>query len=745
MKIFLTLSVLLLANFLSGQQMSGIVMTSEPGSHPISDARLNFVDLGIIIRTDNNGEWQLEGAKKGNYRVEISAYGYGTELFEITYSEERFIFYLTENHRELDKLIVTHNGVLQNQSITAIESLQLNDPNVLPTASLGEAISAIPGVYQTGIGIGVSKPVIRGLSGSSIVTYVNSLRIENQQWGGDHGLPITGLGIGSVEVIKGPASLLYGADAMGGVLYFVDESYAALNSSQINLQTKFDSNTMGTSNQGGFKISTKKLRLNIFGAYDNYADYQLPNKAYVTNSRFNQSAAKMALGYSKNKWVINLRYNFYHGRIGLPGHTHDLEVTPLAFQSSDQKRKDNIPAQLVTNHFIALEQKLFLARHELHLTLGHTRNGLNEFEEKFSIPAIVMQLNNTLYNAKWRFKLTEKMDLFVGSQGMMQQNRNGIDAPEMLIPNAITTDIGAFGLFTYRQNLWRFQIGSRMDSRSISTQDEWMGSDFNRNFNGYNYSVGAARLSPESSLRFNVSSGFRAPTSSELLSDGVHHGAFRYERGDRNLNTEKAMQIDLSYAFHFDDLELIFNPFYNRIRDYVYLRNTGEVQEDFLVYQYDQVEFAQLYGADFGFHYHPHGAHWLHIESSFSTVFAEDEFKNPLPLIPQTRFNNQLRFDFASKGKVHFQNILIQYLYFFKQNRLGLLESLTGDYHIINLGANLKIEGNVPFIVSFGVRNLLNASYIDHLSGLKSLGLMNPGMNAYVSINMSLNNSLKSK
>lgn len=745
MRYFLILGIFFSANFLVAQELKGSVKTSEPNGHTIPFAHINFVDLGINILADTNGFWQLNGVNEGVYRIEISAYGYGSELFEAELSNVRTTFYLSENHRELDKLIITHHGVLQNQSITAIETLPLKGIHSIPTTTLGESLSAIPGVYQTGIGLGVSKPVIRGLSGSSVVTYVNSLRVENQQWGGDHGLPITSLGIGSVEVIKGPASLLYGADALGGVLYFVDEPYVSQQTRQLFFESKFNSMTLGTSNEAGYKMSTKKIRFNLYGAYDNHADYQLPNKNYVLNSRFNQSAAKAAIGYSKKNWIVNLRYNFYHGRIGLPGHTHEVDVTPLSFQTAFQNRGENVPAQSITNHFFALEQKLLMKRHELHLTIGHTRNGLKEFEEKFFTPDIVLQLNNTLYNAKWRYKLTENLDFFLGSQGMSQNNRNSPLAPERLIPDANTTDLGVFGLITYRKNTWRFQLGGRFDNRTISTQDEEIIPPLLKRYQGYNYSAGLARIAKKSSIRLNISSGFRAPTSSELLSDGIHHGAFRYEKGNLNLQTEKAVQIDVSYGFHFDDLEIVINPFYNRIRDYIYLLNTGELAEDLPLFQYEQANFAQLYGTDFGFHYHPHNAHWLHIESSFSSIFAEDDEKNPLPLIPQTRINNQVRIDFEGERKIQFKNILIQYLYLFKQNRLGVLETSSPDYHMINLGLTVMINTPNPIVLIGGVRNLLNTTYIDHLSGLKQIGISNPGINFYIGFKVELNNNLKTK
>ena len=260
---------------------------------------------------------------------------------------------------------------------------------------------------------------------------------------------------------------------------------------------------------------------------------------------------------------------------------------------------------------------------------------------------------------------------------------------------------------------------------------------------GFNYSAGFVRLGDKTTTRFNVSSGFRAPNTSELLSDGIHHGSFRYEIGNTALKTEQAIQADFSLAIHLDDFEFIINPFYNYIQNYIYLERRDSMIDEFLVYGYTQADYAQLYGVDAGLHYHPHKAHWLHLESSFSNVFAEDLSKNPLPLIPQTRLNNRIKFEINSTKKFRLNNISIQYQYFFKQNRIGLLETESRDYHLLNLGLNMTYGMERPLLIGLGVRNALNANYIDHLSRLKTLDIPNPGFNVYLSLNYQFNHKLK--
>ncbi|MEX1003673.1 MAG: TonB-dependent receptor [Crocinitomicaceae bacterium] len=740
MRSFLFIIAILSLGFVNAQTYKGVVQEVDNPKNKIPFAKIYLVDLETTILADSAGYWQVDEVPKGVNHLIVSASGYKTAHLDLDFIPNVLLeVELPVAHHHLDKVIISNNGLLHRESITNVESHQLSELNKIPAPTLGDALVNIPGVYQTGIGVGVSKPLIRGLSGSRVVTYLNTLRIQNQQWGSDHGMSMTSLGIGSVEVIKGPASLLYGADALGGVLYFVDEPYAEQNSISGFVQSNFHHNSLGTANQAGIRYSKNSFRINVYGGYENFADYETPNGKQVLNSRFKQSSAKLALGFTKKKWVFNLRYNFYDGRIGLPGHTHDSVPDVTSFLTDNQSRKNNVPAMKIQNHFTSVENKFFLGKHEIYLTLGNTNNLLKEFEEKFTIPEFVVNLNNTLYNAKWRVKLTDHIDVITGSQGMLQINKNGEKANEILIPDAEVLDVGGYALVLGEFDKWRVQFGGRYDNRSVKT----MVSGFNESYQGVNYAAGFARIGKKSTVRFNLSSGFRAPTSSELLSDGVHHGSFRYEIGQPGLTTEKAIQIDASYGIHLEDLEIIINPFYNRMTDYIYIQQKDSMINQFQVFEYTQADFAQLYGADMGFHYHPHRAHWLHIESSFSLLFAEDQTKAPIPLTPPARINSQLSFEIHMHRKFKLTNVVLQHLYYFAQNRTGSLETSTPDYHIIHLALNMKVDFDNPLFLSFGVRNLLNEQYIPHLSGLKNLGIPNPGFNIFGSIRYEFNRKNK--
>ncbi|MDX1350215.1 MAG: TonB-dependent receptor [Putridiphycobacter sp.] len=694
---------------------------------------------------DLNGLIQLPFSETKLNPIQISAEGYQSRMVQLDGNLNTYAVILTEAHRLLDKVIVSTEVGVQRESIANISRQSISDLSVIKSESLGEALANMSGVEVTGIGTGIAKPVIRGLSGASVVTYVNGLRIQNQQWGGDHGLPITSLGIGSAEVVKGPASLLYGPDAMGGVLYFRDEPFVKHNTQKTFLSTRFDANSLGSSTSAGYQVSFDKWHVNAYAGYDNHADYRLPNNTIVSNSRFNQLAGKLVLGYHHKNWLLKVNYDYYKGRIGLPGHTHEINPELTDFLTDRQNRGLNAPAQDIENHFISAESRWFFGKNNITLVVGNTNNQLNEHEEKVLTPDILINLNNSLYHIKWEYKINKHFNYVVGSQGMLQLNRNDQSATEILIPDANTTDLGGYFLFNANHKKWRFQAGGRYDSRSISVTPTADFPALERQYGGFSFSGGAARLSQKTTLRFNLSSGFRAPTTSELLSNGVHHGSNRFEIGNVDLLTENAFQIDFSAAWHLHDLELIVNPFYNRIQNYIYIQPSNQFLNDYRVFTYEQTDFAQLSGVDFGAHYHPHHYHWLHFETSFATILANDQQGNDLPLIPQTNIRSQVRIDFNMKSKISVDNLTIQYNHFFEQNRVGLYDISSSAYGLLNANVETKIKSQTPVFLSFGAKNILNTEYIPHLSSLKMLGIQQPGRNLYIALKIQFEKQIKQK
>ncbi len=730
--------VLTLFSFqLVGQSIKGEVIDIQT-KKTIPFSTIFFVELETGTIADSNGVFFIEHFNQDEIHLQISSFGYEKKDTVVSLNKNsNLTIYLSPSHLDIEEVIITAStGKLERDNVVSIEKRKLEELYQSSPLSLAEAISNIPGVDQNTTGAGIGKPIIRGLSGNRIVTYAQEIRVENQQWGSEHGLGIGSIGIEGVEVIKGPASLLYGSDALGGVLYFIDERYANHNTVEVKAKTSFQSNTLGSISQIGFKIHKKRIKFNLFGAYTSHADYQTPSFKNVYNTRFDEKNIKSAIGYNRKNWISNIRYSFLENNFG---------IVEDSTYSNSFERNFILPYQKIRNHALSFSNKFFTKSSSFQLILGYTSNNRKEYEDNDEEEALGFILNTGTYNLKWKSpEIGQLLKITIGSQGMLQTNKN--TGEEILIPDGETQDIGAFTLFHLKWSKLQIQTGYRIDSRQIDTR--YMQSPdtiylaINKQFIGQTFSIGGNYKWKKTIIRANISSGFRAPNTSELASNGIHEGTNRYEIGNENLKNENAIQMDLSVDYQNDHFSVSVNPFYNSISNYIYLSPTGTTISSNPVYEYKQTD-AFLYGGELGIHYHPHHIHWLHLQSEFSTVFAEDKQHRFLPLIPQTRVNSTVAVEFENNGKFHFKKIFIQYIYKFKQDRIGQFETFSPEYHLLNIGLQAQIETkNFPIELNIGVKNLLNTKYIDHLSRFKTLNIPNQGINFYAGISYVIGKSL---
>lgn len=730
----------------AGAQLKGIVINGST-KIPISGAQVTILQFDQSTFTDSSGRFVFLGQFPLVVQIKVQSAGYEMEMISLSAADLDAKIELKEKHINLEE--VTIAGVKQSAQRTspfAISSRKLSDLNAVGNTTLVEAMSTMPGVYQSTTGIGIGKPVIRGLQGIRVVSLLNGLRIENQQWGGDHGLGVAELGIGTVEVIKGPASLLYGADAMGGVVYFIDEPYAPQQSLQVGLQSQNESNTLGTSNQLSLKQSGPRFRWSLYGRFSSHADYQLPNGKFAQNSRFQDQSIKAAVGTNTKNYSLNVRYTYLKNQAGIPGHSHDSIIDPSQFQVTDRKRERTIPVQVFNNHYLSIDQKLFMKRADWSMLMGQTFNTLTEYEEKVTIPGIDVFQSNTLAQLKLDYRFKKGWSWVSGLQGSLQRIKNAAGAMEYLLPDAQQIDAGVYSLLRWALEKWNWQAGIRYDVRMLEAaelKDQF--TQFSSNYQGVNYALGGVRNATNSTFRFNASSGFRSPHFSELVSNGVHHGTMRYEIGNTELRPEIANQMDVTYEYHTEHLEWSINPFYALMNDYIVLTPLDSTIEGLAVYKYDQLKRIHLAGFDVTGHYHPHFAHRFHLESTYSWLYSQTGDGSSLPLMPQNRWSTTVKFSTGMTKKVQLTEIITQYIIHFGQYRTALNETTSAPYHLVHIAANFKLQLKHPIGIRLGVKNLFNTAYIDHLSRLKTIGMDNPGRNIYIAINYQFNQSLKSK
>lgn len=738
MRLFITiLLIIAMSSAYAQNNIHGQVVSKETKAG-LEDVNIYIATLEKGTSSHQNGVFNLNNIPSGNHTLIVSIIGFETKSISIRVPlKNQIIINLSPSAIEMEGIIIsTPFHKLQSDNVMKVEQKKVTDLKANGALTLADGITNIAGVESVSTGLSIGKPVIRGLSSNRVLVYTQGIRLENQQFGSEHGLGVNDAGIESVEVIKGPASLLYGSDAIGGVLYLNPERFASTNTKKTDISGNYYSNTQGFNTNAGYKISGDHYKFLFRGSLTEHADYK--TKDYrVTNTRFREQDFKAGIGYQKNSFKTEFRYNVNHAKLGIPeevGVQSKLK-TPL------------LPNQDITNHIFSSKSTLFFNKARLDINLGFIYNDRKEFEEHHHEDednhdedeeegdvleaALHMKLKTTNYDIKYNLPKLGKFETIIGIQGMNQVNTNY--GEEQLIPDATTNDFGILATSHIHFEKVDVQLGARFDNRTIDIT-----SSENKDFNSFNGALGfKTDIAENTTVRVNLASGFRAPNLSELTSDGNHGGTNRYEIGNINLKSEQNFQTDVALEFKNEHVELFANGFYNTINNYIFLSPNGNTIDDDPVFTYLQND-ANLYGGEFGFHLHPHPLDWLHFESSFETVTGKQKNDDYLPLIPANSLSNIIRIEFE-KGALKKGYTFIKLKSTFNQNKVNTFETNTNGYNVLSagFGGTFKLKKHdLSFTVSG--TNLTNKRYINHLSRLKSDGIFNMGRNISLSFTYSL-------
>ncbi|AFL82237.1 outer membrane receptor protein [Aequorivita sublithincola DSM 14238] len=730
------LAVFLLYTAASAQNSLTGSITSKIKKEPVS-ATVYIQQLEKGTAADFDGNYMLKNIPDGNYNVVFSSLGYATISKKINFSNSQNVtenLQLEESAVEMEEVIVsTPFHKLQSDNVMKVERISTQDLNASGAITLADGIKNIAGVNIISTGTGIGKPVIRGLSSNRVLTYTQGVRLENQQFGDEHGLGINDSGVESVEVIKGPASLLYGSDALGGVLYLNPEKFAISGETHGDLSSTYFSNTLATSTNLGVKTSGEKLKFLARGSYSSFSDYKSGGDYRVTNSRFNEKDFKTGVQYLGGKFKSTLRYNYNRSNIGIAeeigeqSHSKDLEL----------------PFQEIDNHILSFDNTVFFNNSSLDVKAGYLFNDRREFEDDKATAALRLKLKTFNYDVKYNLPELGNFETIVGLQGMFQNNKN--EGEEILIPDANTTDIGLLATSHYHLEKIDFQAGIRFDSRKIESEaarnplEEDFISALDKTFTSFTAALGAKLdLVKNLSARINLASGFRAPNLAELTSNGIHEGTNRYERGNQNLTNEQNFQTDIALEYRNEHVELFANGFYNAVSDYIFISPTNEMMDDTPVYDYLQNN-ANLYGGEFGFHLHPHPLDWLHFESSFETVTGKLDNDDYLPLIPANSLRNTFRVELNDGKTRKSSSAFVTLENTFSQKNISKFETRTGGYSLLSAGIESSFQLQ-KVLLKLGINgtNLTDKAYVSHLSRFKPDGIFNIGRSINVNLKVEI-------
>ncbi len=760
---------------------SGTITAASNGL-PLAGTTISIADLKKGGVANAAGHFEINNIPYGTYLAEVRFIGYKSVLKNISFDkniDENFSLDISVT--EESEIVITGSSKATSIRRNPIPIISISKQYLQQNLSTNviDAISKIPGINAVTTGPNVSKPFIRGLGFNRILTLYDGVRQEGQQWGDEHGIEVDQNTVDKIEVVKGPASLIYGSDAVAGVVNLLPANPPEEGKVKGNISNEYQTNNHLIENSAsisgninGFTWGgtlTHKLATNYKNKYD----------GRVYNTGFAETDASATFG-------INRKWGYSHSGLSL---FDDLQEIPDGSRDSASRKftkqitEDDTFRPIVSNEELASYKISHLHQHVQHyriyssnsFSIGSGRLALNlafqrslrrEFSHpEVNVPGLFLQLNTYSYDLKYYFHEYNGLSITAGINGLYQNNKvdNGT---EFIIPSYHQFDIGPF-LFV-KKSVGKLELagGIRYDIRNFNNQAlytlpdatsgfdkpvygvDTIGADnpfskYRHTFSGISGSAGFSyRFSDAFSLKANIGRGFRAPNISEISSNGVHPGTNAYQIGNVNFKPEFNLQEDLGITFNTQHVTINAEIFNNDIKNYIFNQKLlGSNGEDSIIVTGNQTfkylsAKANLYGGEFSIDIHPHPLDWLHFENSLSIVYGVNkgipgqaklsDSAKYLPFIPPLHTFSELRANIKKIGS-HLANafVKVQMEYYAKQNRAYFennTETPTPGYQLFNagIGTDLLNKKGKP-VITFNIiaDNIFNVAYQSHLNRLK--------------------------
>ena len=641
------------------------------------------------------------------------------------------------------------------------------------TGNFMQAMENIPGVQAMDIGSGFSKPMIRGMGFNRIAVLENGIKQEGQQWGADHGLELDAFNIGTVNVLKGPSSLLYGSDAMGGVIDITSPPVPSVDMlfGDVTLLGKSVNGTLG----GSFMLGIKKSfwYAQVRYSEQHFGDYRIPTDTivYLTQKMpvygrklKNTAGIERNIGffaqYQRQRYKANYSVSNVYQKTGFFPGAHGIPDVSRVEDDGDSRNME-LPYSKV-NHLkvTTLQQyaweKLVLSgdfgfqnNHREEWSVFHTHYGSQPVPEKDPDKELAFNLNTLSASVKVRFIGSSSWEHALGWDG--QHQRNDISGYSFLLPEYYRSTTGLLWLTTYKpNNVISVSGGMRYDYGYIhisSHEDayladylrkqgydeeqvehyKWNSHAVKKKFGDYSFSLGLVWTPSERHMvKANVGRSFRLPGANELAANGVHHGTFRHEQGDANLKSEQGWQMDASYNLRYNGFSISVSPFVSWFSNYIFLRPTGEwsvLPHAGQIYRYTGAEVL-FAGTEATIDIHFLRSFNYRISGEYVYTYNCDEHI-PLSFSPPFSMRNTLTWQ---RKQVM---LYAEWQSIARQNRVDRNEDRTPGANLFHLGGslNIPIRGNQAIEITLTARNIFNTRYYNHLSFYRKVEIPEPGRN----------------
>ncbi|NBC81848.1 MAG: TonB-dependent receptor [Bacteroidetes bacterium] len=777
-----------------GQQnhkISGKVIDENGKALPGATVVLNLDQKGVV--TDTAGTFVFSGLRAGEYEITVSFLGY-KEFHQRIYLRKNvdLDIQLSPSTMSLQEVVVVdhHNLQRKKEEPLGIEIVGKDYIKQNLGGSLMSSLERLPGVTTIDIGSGHSKPVIRGLSFNRVVVVENGIKHEGQQWGVDHGLEIDQYAADNIEVIKGPESLKFGSDAIGGVVNIKQNEIPAQNTfaGTVDISGQSNNNLLGTSLslQGRKEWFFAKVRATIV----DYADFKVPTdsvyiysyRTALHNNRI-RNVAGNELNYHATIGIItrDVQSKLYisqtHSKSGFFANTHGFEPRNIDTELHDKSDRDTQdPYQNVSHLKIINISKWRSQNLQVEAELGFQRNFRQEWSQYVShgyMPAVFpdslpfrsdleRQFKKDYFSGNIRadYKVNNNLSLSIGLNSNYQDNR--IDGRGFIIPAFQQSVFGGHLLTKYAfSEKSAIRIGGRFDYSKIHTDPyyDWFPSpviegndtsfqhlqralEIDRRFSNGSFSVGYNYNAANWTYKANIGKSFRVPTAKELSANGVNYHRFSYEVGNPGLSPEISWQADVGVEYNGKKMAAGISPFMNYFSNYIYLNPT--YRHDRLygngnqIFNYTQSRVFR-YGGEIHAHYQVIPPIKLGVigEYVYSEQLSGEKKGFTLPFSPPPSVILNMKYQRKKTMIIENAYLSLDYKITATQNNIVPPEETTDGYQVINIafGGNFSIN-NQMLSLSFQVQNLLNSKYFNHTSYYRLINVPEPGRNFILNISL---------
>jgi len=701
---------------LPADTVSGRVV--DNAGQPVPQAIVEITQLGKSVTAGADGAFRIALAP-GRYTLAVRRHGFAPALREIAVGagQAALEIVLTPSAFKLEPVTVTatRQPLAPGSSPLPATALAGDELREAQSVSLAHVVEALPGVRAITTGSQIGKPVIRGFSGPRVLVLENGSRLEDYSWSDEDGPSVETAFVRRVELIRGPASVLYGSDALGGVINVIPDELPDAAGGPGFVRTGFT--LSGATNNieisPGLRVEGARgnlgWRVNAIGRRG--SNLHTP-AGELDNTGFGAFNGEAAAGW---RWpsgsALSVRVVHYGGEFKL------LEANAPPGETGGPERKAGDERIQITGQRPwgnwRLETKAQLQWHSL-IEVADDTTGTES--EQFNLLLQTASLDLLLHHGGTTFGVTA-----VG-QGNEASGRKPI------VPNAniLSSAAFAFERWTAGSGRWTLLAGLRADARRLhADRDDSLGVVAqDRNSQAWSGNAGLV-FTPATglALSLNVGRAWRAPTLFELFANGPHIGEARYELGDSTMKPEASRDVDIGIRVSGRRARVELAAYHNRMSDYIYITPTAAFIDSLRVYQYGQAEAEMLGGealleAEIG--------QGLVARSRVEVVRGTNLTSHePLPLLPPVR--GTVGFGWRDRFRVDVDA-------YARPKRLNPLDIPTAGYALVHLGggSDVRLFGRAMRL-DISLRNALNQRYKSFLSRYKEFAF-DPGRNLIVRI-----------